>query len=532
MNINKQFNLVTDPWVPVTDHGMVSLMQIFGDHGLAYPALGGSPIQKVAVTKLLLAIAQSACTPKDEEEWEALGQQGMSKKCMEYLEKWHDRFYLYGDQPFLQVPAIEKSSKKGFVNFIPEVASGNSTVLTQSQIERSLDDAAKALLLVQTIGFGFGGKADNSVVLSQGYTGKLNKEGRVSVNRPGAFLGFKGYLHSFFQGKSLQETIWVNLLTEDEIFGLGVYPEGLGVAPWERMPEGEDDRVARSLKNSLMGRLVPLSFFCLLKEDGMHCSEGVAHPEPKDGGLDPSLSIIYPSESSSKKGSKNKVSEKKKEPEVVWVNPEERPWRLLTALLSHFNRDGSRHKCYQLRFATERAKEAGLDIGVWSGGLLVGNNSGKQYVSGSGDFVESVVFIPKEGFGESWYLKLCIEMKGLEKLSEMVFACVRGYYAELGGGRKKGSLSANKASQAKNLFWQLCEKEFQNLIVACEVEDDPDALIAMRKVFSKVVKKVYGTYCGMGTARQIDAWVKNTPSLHKYLGISGNKKLAKSQEEK
>src|SRR5690554_5100000 len=102
--MENRFNLVDEPWLPVADHGRVSLRDIFSNP--EYQSLGGNPIQKIAVFKLLLAIAQAAVTPEDEKGWYQLGAQGMAEKCLAYLEQWYDRFYLYGDKPFLQMPAI------------------------------------------------------------------------------------------------------------------------------------------------------------------------------------------------------------------------------------------------------------------------------------------------------------------------------------------------------------------------------------------------------------------------------------------
>lgn len=68
--MENRFNLIDEPWVPVADHGRVSLRQIFSNPD--YRSLGGNPVQKIAVLKLLLAIAQSEATPKDEAEWKAL----------------------------------------------------------------------------------------------------------------------------------------------------------------------------------------------------------------------------------------------------------------------------------------------------------------------------------------------------------------------------------------------------------------------------------------------------------------------------
>ena len=59
------FNLVDEPFIPIADVGRVSLKQIFSNPD--YRTLGGNPIQKIALTKLLLAISQAACTPEDDD---------------------------------------------------------------------------------------------------------------------------------------------------------------------------------------------------------------------------------------------------------------------------------------------------------------------------------------------------------------------------------------------------------------------------------------------------------------------------------
>ena len=138
------------------DVGRVSLKQIFTE--FSFRALGGNPVEKIAITKLLLAIAQAACTPKNDAAWKELGSKGMAKKCSAYLQKWYDQFWLYGDKPFLQIPAIVDAKLLPFGVVLPEVATGNTTVLIQSHIEKELSDAERAMLLLVLMGFSPGWK--------------------------------------------------------------------------------------------------------------------------------------------------------------------------------------------------------------------------------------------------------------------------------------------------------------------------------------------------------------------------------------
>ena len=489
MTTENRFNLIDEPWIPIVDAGRVSLRQLFSQQ--EYRALGGNPVQKIALTKLLLAIAQAAYTPDDDDDWAQLGADGLAKKCLEYLEHWRDRFYLYGEMPFLQMPAIKAAAIQNFGAVLTEVSTGNTTVLTQSQVEKSLTDADKALLIVQLMGFGLGGKkTDNSITLSTAYQGKLNDKGKPSTGKPSASIGFLGFLHNFLQGTSLTESLWLNLFTREQIAALTIYQLGMGVAPWEQMPAGEICVVAENLKSSLMGRLVPLSRFCLLADNGLHYSEGIAHSGYKEGMVDPSVSVDFSA----------------KDPKAIWVDPEKRPWRILTALLGFFAQGG--FDCYQLRLTIPRAKSRVPVIGVWSGGLRVSSNAGEQFVSGSDDFVESIIHLQTGVLGDIWFANLRLEMDELDKLSKIVYGATFNYF------KTQNMETKDQAAQASNLFWQLCERQFQSLLNACSNAEEARAL---RPVFARFVHKAYDTYCAKDTARQLDAWAKNRPDLRKYL---------------
>lgn len=491
MMTEDRFNLIDEAWIPIVDVGQVSLRQLFSHP--EYRALGGNPVQKIALTKLLLAIAQSAYTPEDDEDWTGLRPSGLAEKCLNYLDQWHDRFFLYGEKPFLQMPTIKAAAIQSFGAVLPEVSTGNTTVLTQSQVEKALTDADKALLVVQLMGFGLGGKkTDNSVVLTPGYQGKSNDKGRPSTGKPSASIGFLGFLHNFLQGDFLQESLWLNLLTQQQVSALGIFPRGLGAAPWQQMPAGESCVVAEDLKSSLVGRLLPLSRFCLLAENGVHYSEGLAHPGYKEGVVDTSVSVDFSA----------------KDPKAIWVDPEKRPWRLLTALLSFFSQSNSNgFDCYQLRLTLPRALSHVQMLGLWSGGLRVSSNAGEQYVAGSDDFVESVIQLNSAILGERWFSNLQLEMDELDKLSKIVYRVTLAFF------KNQNMDGKGQAAQASNLFWQLCEHRFQELVDAC---GDAEQAYTMRPVFAGFVHKSYDTHCPKDTARQLDAWAKNRPNLGKY----------------
>lgn len=492
--INKTFNLIDDPWISVVDVGRVSLKEIFRNAQLK--ALGGSPIQKIAVTKLLLAIAQSAYTPEDDQQWHHLGSEELSKKCLEYLNQWHDHFYLYGDKPFLQMPEISKAQVKPFGSVLPEISTGNTTVLTQIQKEKPLDDADKAILVVQLMGMSLGGKQiDNSIVLTPGYQGKSK------AGKSGSSIGFKGFLHNFIQGKNLQETLWFNLFTMSDISKMKTFESGLGTAPWEKMPEGEDDEVARGLKNSLIGRLIPLNRFVLLKNDGIHYSEGIQHLNYADGMNDPSVCINY----------------KPKKPVALWVDTEKRPWRMLTSLLSFISSESTDgFECMQLKFCLTRSKSSTDMLVLWSGGLKVSSQAGEQYASGDDDFVESLIELPTNELNSIWFANLKDEISSLEQISKSLYASVMTYYKIL---TTDGKSQANKSTR---LFWHMCASWYESLINRCASGQD-DERVQLRKIYASYVDKTFNICCPSETARQFDAWAQSRPNLSKYLSLINKK---------
>lgn len=494
--MDKHFNLIDEPWLPVAGKRRASLKQVFSDSSLQ--ALGGNPVEKIALMKLLLAIAQAAATPEDDEAWRATGADGMARKSIAYLEQWRDRFDLYGERPFLQMPAIAAAEVKSYGTVLPEVATGNTTVLTHGQVEHVLSDAEKAVLLVGLMGFALGGKkTDNSVVLSAGYAGKRNDKGKPSTGKPGPSVAHMGLLHTLLQGSTLRECLWLNLLTHERIAQNPRFPSGLGTAPWECMPDGEDDALARQLKSSVMGRLVPLCRFCLLADNGLHYSEGIAHTNYKEGVCDPTVAVNWSG----------------KDAKALWTNPEKRPWRELTGLLSFLaEQQGAGFECWQLAACVGRACESVDTFAIWSGGLRVSSNAGEQFASGTDDFVESHVSLRSSSLGEFWFAQLQVEMIALDELAKSLYGRVLGYFkTQLVEG---GDLAA----QATHLFWQLCEREFQALLDACDQDAaSAEARHRLRCRFADYAQQTYDCYCPKDTARQLDAWARCRPNNHKYL---------------
>jgi CRISPR system Cascade subunit CasA len=494
--MERHFNLVDEPWIPVVDFGRISLRQLFSDD--RYRRLSGNPVQKIALLKLLLSIAQAACTPDDDDEWKALGSRGLANRCLDYLQCWHDRFWLYGEHPFLQMPTISKAAVQSFSAVSPEIATGNTTLLNQSQKGQPLDDADKALLLVCLAGFALAGKkTDNRVVLTPGYTGKQNDKGKPSSGRAGPSLEFLGLLHSLYMGETLLETLWFNLLTCEDLSGFNHFSEGVGTAVWERIPEGEDCEIAQRLKSSLQGRLVPLCRFCLLSDAGLHYSEGIQHPSYRDQVVDPTVSVNF----------------SKKKPQVLWANPEKRPWREIASLLGFLQTDNNNtFQTLQLSATLPRIRQGDAVIALWCGGLRVSSNAGEQYASGTDDYVESETQLHTARLGSIGFEHLKLEVSRLESLAKILYGSVCAYFKHMGMSLEDAK---SPAEQTTHRFWQLCERNFQQLVNLSF--NDPEALGTLRRHYAGYLWETYDKICPRETARQIEGWAAHRPNAGKYL---------------
>ncbi|MFA6784258.1 MAG: type I-E CRISPR-associated protein Cse1/CasA [Sphaerochaeta sp.] len=489
--MNASFNLVEERWIPVASGNRCSLVEVFSEKTLR--GVGGNPIVKISILKLLWAICQAAYTPQDIDDWFQMGTEGLQTAVLEYLKNHRDQFWLYGDHGFLQFPQFAKAKAQSYGALLPYIATGNTTILFDNQRQQELSDAERAELLVTMQGFAFGGKkVDNSIILTEGYTGK-SKSGKA-----GTSLGFLGFLHSFFEGDSILETCYLNLLTLEDLSSLRIFPEGLGVPPWEMYPEGEDDEIAKRLKASYMGRLVPLCRFLFLDAEAVHYSEGLLHLSYKEGVADLTCGI----DSSGK------------EVKAIWCDPSRRPWRQLPALLAFLQEEKANTgvSCLQLRFGYQKIKKGGFSVcSVWSGGVRVSSNAGEQYLTGSDDFVISEVQLASSHEVDAlWYSAFVAEMEGLDKTGRVLYGSVIGYFKEQKADGKK------LAERATALYWSMCEQSFGELVQACSETNGYTKRQNVRKKIAAIVSTVFNEFCPSDSARQLSAWARSQPVLFKY----------------
>ncbi len=471
-----EYNLIDENWIP-TDKGLKSLKDVFSDNTIT--SLNGNPIEKISIIKLLLAIAQSAYTPKNDDDWQDLGVDGLSKKCLEYLDKWYDKFYLFGDEPFLQMK-VDGSKKETIKKLDPIFSSDNNSVIFYNQFEREYKNHEKAMLILVQMGFSFsrgrkagkGNKEYNSGFFIGNYKTPPNKED-------------KGFIHSFFIGSSILDTIYLNLFCEDTIQELLFFEKGLGIPVWEKMPDSNTCNRANEIKNSFIGCLMPMCRFIYLDSKTVDVFI--------DNG------IIYDKSDYIKNTTITQINEN----DFLHVELKKKPWRQLPAILQI---SSPKYGCLNVNIHIERNKKYCGNLILWVGGLQAKNSThNDQNIKGNNDYLESLIKFSKIDIDEIWYEQFKLEMEKLENLEYQLKKSIKKYYDTL---KEEKDLS-NYLYQ----FWELCEKHLNELLIACNSSDTKE----IRKKFANLAYDIYDLACQKNTSRQIKEWAKNKPSFYKYI---------------
>ena len=486
----RSFNLVDEPWIlTAASPERKSLRDVFSDPTLC--RLSGNPVDKIVVFRLLLSIVQASTNLKDLDAWADLTVDQMAANALAYLDKWHDRFDLFGEHPFLQFPQLAgkgEASSPGSLQV--EVSTGNKVVLTDWNLYHELDLPQMANFLLRAASFSCGGKKfDKSIVLSPGHTKK-------STGKGGTLLGFAGYMHSYLCMPTILESLKLNLLTDKDIQGLSYFTGGKGAPCWEEMPKGEIDERAEQYRKSYLGELFPLDKFLLIQGNQIIKTDGIGYLGHKEGLVDPAVKI--------EKG------------KAVWVRTDKQPWRELPALLAFLEAkdDNAKTPVFLCR-GLEKARSTNIEtISVWVGGMQVSSNAGEQYVSGKNDYVESEFSFPTKSMGTKEFGRFKDFMKALDDETKVLYASVSGYFREL---KTEPNSASDFASAATSRFWEIMSDRAQDAIdftfSGASDEEYAAALDERKKQWHGVVSRLYNEACPRDTPRQLTAWVKCAPNF-------------------
>ena len=212
---NPEYNLLDEPWIPVrlvdgtiTDVGLLELLRRTTDIADLACEL---PTQSIAIQRLVLAVAYRVATPRDTRDWVRQWEDGApTEQMIEYLERWRDRFYLFGGRfPFMQVADLRtaKDSVSGLEKLIADVPNGEQFFTTRHG--RALacippSEAARWLVHAQAY--------DPSGIRS-GAVGDSQVKGGKGYPIGPSWCGHLGLV--WLKGKDLDETLVLNLIPAD-----------------------------------------------------------------------------------------------------------------------------------------------------------------------------------------------------------------------------------------------------------------------------------------------------------------------------
>ncbi len=488
----KTFNLVDEKWIPTAASSeRKSLRDLFSD--MSQQKLSGNPVNKIVVFRFLLSIVQASNNLPDLDAWLNLTTETMAANALAYLEKWHDRFDLFGECPFLQFPQLDgKGTVSSLGSLQVEVASGNKVVLTEWNLFHAPNLSRLSTLLLRSACYGCGGKKyDNTVILSPSHAKK-------STGKSGTLLGYAGFLHSYLIADTILDSLRLNLLTDEDIRDAKVFTEGKGIPFWEDMPKGEADKRALSYRKSYLGQLFPLDKFLLLRGNHIIMTDGIVYPGHKEGLVDPAIRIV-----------KDKA---------IWVNTDKHPWRELPALLAFLEADsGSVRSPLFLCSGLDKIREAERnDIAVWVGGLSVSSNAGEQYVSGKDGYVESEFSFSAEYMQGKNYLRFKKFMQDLDEESKTLYVSVAGYFRKMNMDPDPAGKFAGAATAR---FWDEMSGYAQDALdftfSGASNEQYETELTERKKKWHRLVLDIYRAVCPSDTPRQLEAWVECSPSFKK-----------------
>ena len=491
MNEENFYNLVDEPWIPVLmqdgTNRRVSLGEVFSDSDGAIADLALNPYERVAVFRLLLCIAQAALGPerlKDERAWRG-AKAAVGPVSADYLKKWHDRFFLYGPHAFLQpdcvLPAKEDGVKPCSNLMFERAAGSNSTLFDHAAIdERSFPAGIVGLNLVVYQNFSAGGGSPQCI-----WDGKITPFRGIRS----APCYEQSMLFSILCGKTLLESVWLNLLT------YGVIQNSLrvewGQPVWEFETQQRD--AVSSLAKTYLGVVAPLSRAIKLYSGGFRCiiGEGVAYPSLPEW-REPMASV---------------KPNRKGEPSYVSADPGRMPWRELASILAVHETRG--HKAALALCHLESLSEE-TEFTLWVGGLCWERGQAKQV-----DTVEWKARLSVSLLEEPAMQRYENAINYADRQQKALYAAAAEYAQKMKSSSDDKKIKAEQIASysvpAERIYWDLLARpEYQKLVLDV---DSPTYMDNWKSATLKAALKAYERACPSTTARQMEAYAQGFSKL-------------------
>jgi len=517
-------NVAFEPWIPVVNTSgnreLAKLVTVFTE-GDRFADLAVRPHERVALMRLFLCVAHAALNgPKDYDEWCEVPKK-LPDKVRTYLEEWEEKksFELFHPKkPWLQVAALKgvnkgddsagKTSSVALLDF--ELATGNNSTINDhggQMASRQIEPERIALTLLTFMNFSSGGGSP----VARWATTKTSQ-----VGNPDAPCLSQSMAHCLFRGRSLSETIHLNLPTFDTIRrvyktfsdnkkkGYSYFDVDLGRPVWELFPASPADgsnEVANATK-TYIGRLVPISRWIHLipNSDQMYCCNGFKYDTYKNGfAAEPTAAVRLITK-------KDKKGVESTERRVVKVEPAKALWRELSALLIKRSADGVGGP-----LAMENAPhETEFDFHV----CAMTRDQASMDIS-----VESVFHITP-----SFHTNFAIyqaEVLKAEGYSRKIRWAIENFRTAIDNdwnprvrrtqAKQQNALKDRLAQAAFLSYWTAVEKNLPRLMTHIEAIGTDDAVPtrdAWRKMLFATACDAYRIACGQETPRQLRAFAK------------------------
>jgi len=526
-------NVAFDPWIPVVNttgkRELASLHDVLVQ-GEKFADLAVRPHERVSLMRLFLCVAHAALNgPKNYDEWCEVPKR-LPEAVKKYLTDWKDSFELFHkEKPWLQVAGLKGIEKEGddsgktssvaLLDF--ELATGNTSTLNDhggQKVSRQIEPERITLNLLTFQNFSSGGGSP----VAQWKTTKTSQ-----VGNPDAPCLSQSMAHCLFRGRSLAETIHLNLPTfeavgkayntfsTDKKQGDAYTNVALGRPVWEFFPASpakESDRALNATK-TYIGRLVPISrWIRLIHGTGeMYCCSGFKYDTFRDG------FAAEPTAAAALVTKKDKKGIETRERKVAKVDPTKALWRELSTLLVKRSADGlggplamgnaPRDTAFDFHVCAMTRNQASMDVAV-----------------------ESVFHItPALQINLSVYQSEIVGAQGVigaEGCARKLRWAIEDYRSAIDSDwkprvkrtqpKEQGALKNRLAQTAFLSYWTAVEKNLPFLMNHIEAVGT-DAAIPTRDVWRKILFasacEAYKVACGQETPRQMRAFAKGWQKL-------------------
>ena len=515
-NEQNSFNLIDEPWIPVlTRDGankLVSLGEVFADESGDIADLALNPYERVSVFRLLLCIVQAALGPerlKDEAAWLGIKNE-IGHAALEYLGKWHDRFFLYGPHAFLQVNCLIQGGKIPYVSrLMLQSAHHFGSPLFSRDIDTtgsvSLPDRDLSIALLSYLNFSASGGTP---------TCKWKGIATSQVGAAAAPSRGQSKLFALLLGNSLLNSIWMNLLTNRQLHSLRI---NLGRPCWEFLFDN-CETIERDSENWLgpinvpsrtvtsptwLGTLTPLSRFIKLENGRTECliCEGFKYPQAPFW-REPQTSFY---------GTKTKDGSL--EVRCIRVNREREPWRDLSSILELGISNGGAIALEHLD--TLILADPSIDsFSLWTGGMVSDADQDKDMNTGEWNVRLSVELLEDSAICK---YKAAIAAADRQNIA-LYFACKQyALFVKMFDPtkpikkQKENELVSSYSIPAERAYWDiLAQAENQRLVQAVS---SPTYFDDWKNASFEAAKKAYERACPAVTARQMEAFAQGYAKL-------------------